>query len=98
MPRRTRVPSLTSEATTRTTTSFHIPARNARQLPLPSENITSPETGLGYTIERTSPAAWDDHDDAMVATEVLLASRLWHSENVHIVVIVVAVVIVSPSP
>ncbi len=51
------------------------PARKARQLPLPGETITNPEAGLGYSIERTPHAAWDDHDDAMVATEVLLASR-----------------------
>ena len=52
MPLRTRVPSRTSEATTRTTRSIHIPLGKRGQLLLPGETIASPETGLAYTIDR----------------------------------------------
>ena len=52
MPLRTHVPSRTSEATTRTTRSIHIPLAKRGQLLLPGETITSPETGVPYTIER----------------------------------------------
>ena len=52
MPSRTRVPSRTSEATTRTTRSVHRPSAKHGQLLLHGETIFSPETGLGYTIDR----------------------------------------------
>ena len=52
MPVRPRVPSRTSEATTRTTRSVHRPPAKHGQLLLHGETIFSPETGLGYTIDR----------------------------------------------
>jgi serine/threonine protein kinase len=52
MPLRTRVPSRTSEATTRTTRSVQVPRVKRGQLLVPGETIFSPESGLGYTIER----------------------------------------------
>ena len=41
-----------SEMTTRRTSSIHVPDRVAKNLLVPDQVITSPETGLGYRIER----------------------------------------------
>ena len=46
MPLHPRVPSHTSEATTPTTRSIHIPLPKRGQLLLSGETIASPETGL----------------------------------------------------